>query len=146
MELTHYDVLGVEPTADLSTIRAAYRRRARDTHPDAGGDADAFARVARAWEVLSSAELRVAYDAELAGEDDSWGTAVGFDAPMPGPPPAGTDPPADQDDVAGVPPKRVHLGTTHGQERRRLPQRRHLVGSGRQGSARGSLEVHGVSA
>lgn len=57
-----YGVLGVPPEADLKTIRTAYRRLARDSHPDRGGSAEDFHRVQAAWEVLRSAEARAAYD------------------------------------------------------------------------------------
>lgn len=35
----YYEILGVLPTADHNTIKSAYRRLARDLHPDrTGGD------------------------------------------------------------------------------------------------------------
>jgi curved DNA-binding protein CbpA len=47
-------VLGVEPEADASTIRRAYRERAKETHPDTeDGDEAAFKRVNAAYERLS---------------------------------------------------------------------------------------------
>lgn len=47
-------VLGVESDADESTIRRAYRERAKETHPDApGGDEDEFKRVTEAYERLT---------------------------------------------------------------------------------------------
>ena len=65
-----YEVLGVEPTATASELKAAYRRAAKATHPDlnpqhadAAGDGDAaFKLVARAYEVLSDASQRAHYD------------------------------------------------------------------------------------
>lgn len=42
-------VLGVDRHADRDTITAAYRKRAKETHPDSGGTADAFDRVAQAY-------------------------------------------------------------------------------------------------
>ncbi|MFM2416658.1 MAG: hypothetical protein RL385_1381 [Pseudomonadota bacterium] len=44
--------LGVEPGAGLQEIRAAYRKRALETHPDQGGDAEAFRAVQSAYERL----------------------------------------------------------------------------------------------
>lgn len=42
-------VLGVRPDATAGEIRAAWRRAARATHPDQGGDAADFAVVASAY-------------------------------------------------------------------------------------------------
>jgi len=62
----HYATLGVPQTATHGQIRAAYRRLARQLHPDARpGDPRAardFALVSRAWEVLGNAARREAYD------------------------------------------------------------------------------------
>lgn len=44
-----YQVLGIRPDADTGQIRAAYRQRARNVHPDAGGDSDAFTRLQDAY-------------------------------------------------------------------------------------------------
>lgn len=76
--MTHYDVLGVPRSAGAAAIRAAYRRRARDTHPDTGGSADEFAAVSQAWLVLSSPAARARYDDELDGAA-GWGEEVGLD-------------------------------------------------------------------
>lgn len=41
-------LLGVSPSADAGTIKRAYRRLARTSHPDHGGDAVAFGRLVEA--------------------------------------------------------------------------------------------------
>ena len=73
---THYELLGVSPTAGTDEIRAAYRHQARRHHPDTQPDADPeTAEAARlrmtalnsAWEVLSDPGRRRDYDAGLAG-------------------------------------------------------------------------------
>lgn len=47
-------VLGVSADADQSAVKAAYRERVKETHPDTdGGDEEAFKRVNRAYERLS---------------------------------------------------------------------------------------------
>eukprot|EP00929_Paragymnodinium_shiwhaense_P062954 TRINITY_DN31473_c0_g1_i1.p1 TRINITY_DN31473_c0_g1~~TRINITY_DN31473_c0_g1_i1.p1 ORF type:complete len:410 (-),score=83.30 TRINITY_DN31473_c0_g1_i1:308-1537(-) len=62
----HYAALGVPKTADDRAIRAAYRRRVLQTHPDKdGGSADAFHAVTAAFEALSQPESRAAYDEQL---------------------------------------------------------------------------------
>ncbi|MFD1511706.1 J domain-containing protein [Halomarina rubra] len=45
-------VLGVAPDAAPETVRAAYRERVKETHPDCGGDESAFRRVRWAYEQL----------------------------------------------------------------------------------------------
>lgn len=47
-----YRVLGVEPGASDADVRSAYREKARELHPDRGGDSDEFARVNEAYERL----------------------------------------------------------------------------------------------
>lgn len=46
------NMLHVDAAADLASLRAAFRRRSMETHPDRGGSADEFAEVARAYEAL----------------------------------------------------------------------------------------------
>lgn len=45
-----YEILQARPDADRDTIDALYRLKAKQTHPDAGGTAEAFEQVARAKE------------------------------------------------------------------------------------------------
>lgn len=63
--LSHYDMLGVAPLSSAEDIRAAYRKRVVQLHPDKGGDKDAFQRLQEAYKVLSDDTLRTAYDDEL---------------------------------------------------------------------------------
>ena len=62
----HYETLGVSRTATSDEIKKAYRRLAREYHPDANpGDSDAaerFKRISHAYEVLSNPEKRSRYD------------------------------------------------------------------------------------
>ncbi len=49
-----YSVLGVDPGADEGAVRAAYRERIKEVHPDTdGGDEEQFKRVRAAYEVLT---------------------------------------------------------------------------------------------
>jgi curved DNA-binding protein len=61
----YYEVLGVPREADRDTIRRAYRKLAREYHPDLSSDSDAeerFKELGEAYEVLSDAEKRERYD------------------------------------------------------------------------------------
>lgn len=57
-----YELLGVSRQADGQQIRAAYKRLARQLHPDAGGSAGMFRLVRQAFETLSDAGTRADYD------------------------------------------------------------------------------------
>ncbi len=57
-----YAVLGVGPDATQEEIKRAYRRKARELHPDTGGDEEAFKQVTRAYQILSDPERRAHYD------------------------------------------------------------------------------------
>jgi molecular chaperone DnaJ len=61
----YYDVLGVGRDADGATVKKAFRRLARELHPDVSDAEDAdeqFKEVVEAYEVLSSSERRQLYD------------------------------------------------------------------------------------
>ncbi len=59
----YYAVLGIDPSASDETIRLAFRRRAKELHPDAqSGDATAFILLKRAYDTLTNPVERAAYD------------------------------------------------------------------------------------
>ncbi|ROP64049.1 nuclease-related domain-containing protein [Curtobacterium sp. PhB115] len=66
-DATPYEVLGVPATADEETLRRAYRRAARESHPDLGGDAHRFRQVQLAWERIGTPSARRAYDVGSRG-------------------------------------------------------------------------------
>ena len=61
-----YKDLGIEGPASDAKIRAAFRRRAKSTHPDHGGDAAAFTLAQAAFAMLSDPVQRAAIDQQLS--------------------------------------------------------------------------------
>jgi len=78
----YYEVLDVPRDADDNAIKGAYRRLARQYHPDVNKAADAeerFKEINEAYEVLSDADRRAAYDRYgHAGTQGFPGGAGGF--------------------------------------------------------------------
>jgi molecular chaperone DnaJ len=62
----YYELLGVSSDASADDIKKAFRKRARELHPDANPDNPAaeeqFKHMAKAYEVLSDPETRARYD------------------------------------------------------------------------------------
>ena len=91
----YYELLGVSRTASGEEIKKAYRRRARELHPDANPDdptaEEKFKELAVAYHVLSNDDQRARYDrfgeagvggASGGSSDDLFGGGLGdiFDA------------------------------------------------------------------
>jgi curved DNA-binding protein CbpA len=60
--MTYYDELGVSRDATNEEIRAAFRRKAKEHHPDRGGDPEKMSAANRAYETLISPDRRLTYD------------------------------------------------------------------------------------
>jgi molecular chaperone DnaJ len=74
-----YDLLGVSRDADAESIKKAYRRLARQLHPDVNPDPETqekFKEISRAYEILSDPQKRAVYDRG----GDAFGGAGGFGA------------------------------------------------------------------
>lgn len=76
-----YSVLGVDRDAGEQVIRDAWRKAAKTAHPDAGGDAENFARLQTAYDVLKDPVRRrvfddTGYDPELADPRDLQGVMM----------------------------------------------------------------------
>lgn len=59
---THYDILGLAPTASQDEIKAKYRKLAMQYHPDRGGDQAKFQELQSAYDVIGDVEKRAEYD------------------------------------------------------------------------------------
>src|SRR5258707_15706151 len=81
----YYAVLGVRRDANAEEIKKAYRRLARELHPDVNPDPvtqERFKEITQAYEVLSDPEKRQMYD--LGGDPFApAGGAGGFGAGFP---------------------------------------------------------------
>lgn len=64
--LDPYKVLRIRPGADEATVRAAYKKRSAETHPDAGGSENDFQVVGAAYE-----------EVKRRMHNERWGTSSG---------------------------------------------------------------------
>lgn len=82
--VNYYDILKVSPEASHAEIKSAYRRLARQLHPDANNGSEEtalkFAAIAEAYEVLGNARARAKYDKrilEITQSTNGDGTVLG---------------------------------------------------------------------
>jgi molecular chaperone DnaJ len=73
----HYGILGISRDASDSDIKQAYRKLVLQHHPDAGGSAVEFRKVAEAYEVLSNPEKKQAYDSYGSADRNMMGNGFG---------------------------------------------------------------------
>lgn len=58
----YYEVLGINKPSNPDEIKKAYRKLAKEHHPDKGGDESTFKEVSEAYEVLSDKDKKAKYD------------------------------------------------------------------------------------
>lgn len=81
----YYDILGVSKDASESEIKSAFRKKARELHPDVNKAPDAeqkFKDLGKAYEVLMDRDKRSTYDAY--GEDGLSNAGFGGQGPFEG--------------------------------------------------------------
>jgi len=62
MSKDYYEILGVGKNASQDEIKAAFRKKAHEHHPDKGGNAEKFKELNEAHQVLGNPEKRKQYD------------------------------------------------------------------------------------
>lgn len=60
--MDHYETLGLKKSASAEDIKNAYRRLAKEHHPDRGGDPETFKNINEAYSTLSDTQKRNQYD------------------------------------------------------------------------------------
>lgn len=61
MDLDVYEILQISASANEKEIKKQYRKLALQHHPDKGGDEDKFNEIARAFEIVTNADLLTQY-------------------------------------------------------------------------------------
>ncbi len=78
----YYTILGLSKGASADEIRAAYKTKAAQCHPDKSGSEDKFIEVSEAYQVLSSLQKRQEYDATFQPVVNSPGVIVSRGVPI----------------------------------------------------------------
>lgn len=81
----YYKILGIKRTASKSEVKSAYRKLARQRHPDLNGGSESaareFALLSRAYRVLMDPQERAYYDGKLRAERESGYSILHSDNP-----------------------------------------------------------------
>lgn len=76
--MNYYDTLGLQMGATPEEIKAAYRKLAKQHHPDSGGDVSKFQEVSNAYETLSDPNKRAQYDFQVNQPQGQPGFSFNF--------------------------------------------------------------------
>jgi curved DNA-binding protein len=84
--MDYYSILGVPKNATQEQIRKAYKKQSMQHHPDRGGNEEQFKKVNEAYQTLSDAQKRAAYDNPQRSFNTSnmegWGDIFGAGGPF----------------------------------------------------------------
>ena len=70
-----YNILGLDRKASKKDIKKAYKKKAKENHPDINPDSEEFVKVNKAYSILSDSVKRIAYD-KYGQEDDNMDKQV----------------------------------------------------------------------
>jgi len=80
MNTDYYSILGVEETSTQDEIKKAYRKLAKENHPDKGGNEELFKQISVAYDTIGDEEKRKQYDTQrknpFAGMGDGFGSSM----------------------------------------------------------------------
>lgn len=80
---SHYEVLGLSPTADEQAVQRAYRTLLKEHHPDQGGSRERFLRIKEAYEVIVGEQPPGERETDGGAIADSRGSASSPRPPRP---------------------------------------------------------------
>ena len=60
--MDYYKILGTKKSATQAEIQQAFKQKAKESHPDVGGNSDEFIKIQKAYKVLSDPLKRQEYD------------------------------------------------------------------------------------
>lgn len=73
-----YNILGVNENATQEEIKKTYRKLARETHPDKGGDEEKFKKISEAYDTLGDENKRKNYDIQRKNPFGDFGQGMNF--------------------------------------------------------------------
>ncbi|KAL6731764.1 hypothetical protein Aduo_002596 [Ancylostoma duodenale] len=79
-EYNPYQILGLDQGADTAAVRKAYRELSKKMHPDRGGDAQMFDKIAKAYQALTDEESRENWE-KYGNPDGPTATTFGIALP-----------------------------------------------------------------
>jgi molecular chaperone DnaJ len=73
----YYDILGITEDATQDDIKKAYRKLAKENHPDKGGDEELFKKISVAYDTIGDENKRKQYDIQRKNPFANMGGGMG---------------------------------------------------------------------